>query len=169
MIEQKFTSAGTSINSRNLPAAFRRFAPRGKVLDWGCGRFYRHTHEFCLSHGATEYLAYDKFNISDNLNTYSLLYGFNVDTAYCCNVLNVIAEDDIVKDIIRTVCSRLAFGGVAIFQIYEGDKTGVGRQTKKDCYQRNMRTDDYLSFFLPLPARYKYDRYYNYIVVTLKK
>lgn len=169
MKNQKFTSAGTSINSRNLPSAFRRFAPLGRVLDWGCGRYSENTREYCLSRGASEYFPYDKFNLSDTLNDYSWIRGFNINTAYCCNVLNVIVEDDIIKDIIRIVCSRLAVGGCAIFQIYEGNKTGIGRETKKDCYQRNLKTEEYLPFFLCLPARYKYERHYNYIVVTLKK
>lgn len=168
MKKQEFTSKNTSINSRNLPTAFRRFHPLGKVLDWGCGRYYDNTEHYCISRGASAYYPYDKYNISSTLNNYTYTFGFNVDTAYCCNVLNVIAEDDIIKDIIRTVCSRLALRGTAIFQIYEGNRSGVGRETKKDCYQRNMKTEDYLPFFLCLPARFKYERHYNYIVVTCK-
>lgn len=168
MKKQKFTSAGTSINSRNLPRAFRRFAPLGRVLDYGCGRFWHNTESYCLDRGATAYFPFDPYNCSEGVSRETLESIDDINTAYCCNVLNVIAEDDIIMDIIQFVCSRLAIGGCAIFQIYEGNKSGIGRETKKDCYQRNLKSEEYLPFFLCLPARFKYERHYNYIIVTLK-
>lgn len=33
-----------------------------------------------------------------------------------------------------------------IFKIYEGDKSGNGKISKKDCYQRNEKTESYVSF-----------------------
>ena len=33
------------------------------------------------------------------------------------------------------------------FKIYEGNKSEVGKQTKKDCWQRNQKTKDYLQHF----------------------
>ena len=36
--------------------------------------------------------------------------------------------------------------GRIIIQIYEGDKSGIGRQTAKDCYQRNEKTEKYLGY-----------------------
>ena len=169
MKNQVCTSAGTSMNSRNLPSAFRRFQPVGTVLDWGCGKFYDKTRDFVLLHGATLYYPYDPYNIPGIENIRTLNYGFVVDTAYCCNVLNVIDSDDIVIDTIKSVCSRLALNGKAYFQIYEGNKSGVGSVTKNDCYQRNAKTEDYLYFFQFLPIRYKFERHSNYIVVIRRK
>lgn len=31
-----------------------------------------------------------------------------------------------------------------IFKIYEGDKSGIGKITKNDCYQRNEKTENYV-------------------------
>lgn len=36
--------------------------------------------------------------------------------------------------------------GVAFFKIYEGDKTGIGRPTKDDCYQQNKKAGWYKFF-----------------------
>lgn len=166
MKKQVCTSANTSINSNNLPSAFRRFKAVGTVLDWGCGKFYEKTRDFVLLHGASLYYPYDPFNAPAGENLRTLNYGFVCDTAFCCNVLNVIDSDDQVIETIKAVCNRLCIGGTAYFQIYEGNKSGVGSVSKVDCYQRNAKTADYLDFFRFLPDRYKFDRHSNYIIVT---
>lgn len=165
MNKQLCTSANTSVNSRNLPSAFRRFPAVGTVLDWGCGKFYEKTRDFVLLHGADRYFPYDPYNIPNIENLRTLNYGFVVDTAFCCNVLNVIDSDDVIIDTIRSICSRLALKGNAYFQIYEGNKSGVGSVTKTDCYQRNAKTEDYLFYFQYLPIRYRFVRQSNYIIV----
>ena len=169
MNKQVCTSANTSINSVNLPSAFRRFKAVGTVLDWGCGKYFDKTRDFVLSHGAYNYFPYDPFNAPVGENLRTLNYGFVCDTAFCCNVLNVIDSDDQVIETIKAVCNRLCVGGTAYFQIYEGNKSGVGSVTKKDCYQRNSKTDDYMFFFQFLPIRFKFERQSNYIIVTRRK
>ena len=106
MKKQEFTSMNTSINSKNLPAAFRKFKPLEgeRVLDYGCGRFWLNTSTYCIDRGVKMYLPYDKYNCSDNLNSAAMAYCelCFVDRVYCCNVLNVIKEDDIIQDIVYT-------------------------------------------------------------------
>jgi hypothetical protein len=34
--------------------------------------------------------------------------------------------------------------GFVFISVYEGSKTGIGRQTKKDCWQNNKRLAEYL-------------------------
>ena len=52
--------------------------------------------------------------------------------------------DAISRYIIREQpCNNKAF----FFKIHEGDRTGQGRQTKKDCWQRNQLTKDYINFW----------------------
>ena len=66
---------------------------------------------------------------------------------FCSNVLNVVDSDEVVAGIagFLTAC---AISGAAVFiTVYEGDKSGVGRPTKADCYQRNEKIADYLKYF----------------------
>lgn len=151
MKNQEFTSKNTSINSRNLPTAFRKFkpAPDERVLDYGCGRFWLNTASYCYDNGVRMYLPYDKYNCSDNLNASTLdwLKLSSADRVYCCNVLNVIKEDEIVQFVVDECLSALSSGGMAVFQIYSGNNSGVGSPTKNDCYQRNSKATAYKKFF----------------------
>ena len=113
-MKQEFTSKNTSINSRNLPSAFRKFGiTSGEVvLDYGCGRFWGHARDFCCTQGAELYLPFDKYNLRSSLNETSLEYAhrYGVDKIFCCNVLNVIKEDEIVQYIVDECLDNLSFG-----------------------------------------------------------
>ena len=45
--------------------------------------------------------------------------------------------------IIKQCYELISKGGVAYFQVYEGNKTGIGSRTR-DGYQTNMKKSDYL-------------------------
>lgn len=152
MKKQEFTSMNTSVNSRNLPTAFRKFRPEKHdiVLDYGCGKFWRDTEKYVLDRcECALYLPFDKYNCTSFYNEPSIEFAdeYGVDRVYCCNVLNVIKEDEIVQDIIDECLSFLRCGGVAVFQIYSGNNSGVGSPTKTDCYQRNCKAFAYGDFF----------------------
>lgn len=136
MAEQKYTSAGTSINSKKLPAIYNkvRFPTGSRILDYGCGRFIDHIKEKVESQGCT-YYPYDPYNLPENKLPNEMF-----DYAICSNVLNVIAEDNIVRDVIKTVVSH---SQKAYFTVYEGDGSGIGKITGKDSYQRNEKTNKY--------------------------
>ena len=130
---QRYTSAGTSINKNKLPAVFNKvvFNKGSSVLDYGCGRYIDHIRAKVTEQGC-KYYPYDPYNLpSSKLPEGEVTYGV------CSNVLNVIAEDNIMEDIIKTVCEK---SEIAYFTVYEGDKTGVGKATGKDSYQRNAKT-----------------------------
>ena len=130
---QRYTSAGTSINKNKLPAVFSKitFTKGSTVLDYGCGRYIDHIRAKVTEQGCENY-TYDPYNLpSSKLPEGEVTYGV------CSNVLNVIAEDNIMDDIIKTVCEK---SEIAYFTVYEGDKTGVGKATGKDSYQRNAKT-----------------------------
>lgn len=145
---QKFTSADTSINSAKLPKTFtfvKNWKPFSENLDYGGGKF----------DNATEYLAkfnvenfvYDPFNRTKEHNDKVLAhfqYGHGADTITCNNVLNVIDSIEEIKKVIRHCTQLLHPAGTAYFKIYEGDKSGQGKQTKQDCYQRNEKADAYI-------------------------
>ena len=59
------------------------------------------------------------------------------------NVLNVIDDDDMIRDI----CSKAARHKHFFITVYEGDKSGAGRRSKEDCYQRNEKIKSYVKFF----------------------
>lgn len=142
-MEQKHTSANTSINKTKLPAVYNNynFEYGSRVLDYGCGKYTDHIKEKMNKLGC-EWHGYDKYNQSDLVNNETETYmkmGF--DVGICANVLNVIDNIDTIKEIIKDVkdCCN-----IAVFSIYEGNKSGVGSETKKDCYQRNETIDDYV-------------------------
>ena len=133
-MEQKYTSANTSINSKKLPAIYRMVSGRinetEKVIDYGCGKYFD-------SYNLPEnYHGYDPYNRPEKseLNT-----KYNI--ALCSNVLNVIMEREARYNLLNTL-KNLA--DKVFITVYEGDKSGKGKTTKNDCYQLNRKRGDYI-------------------------
>ena len=151
---QTYTSSATSINSEKLPAVFRK-APLSAslVMDYGCGKYTDHIKAFVNS-GHRAYLPYDPYNQPDNLNAATativcnaMYRHFPVDVI-CSNVLNVIDDDETVQQIAHHVEEiATASGGTGYVTVYEGNRSGIGRQTGPDQYQRNEPLRNYLRFF----------------------
>lgn len=164
---QTYTSASTSINSTKLPAIYSRVSDTAyqwadKLLDYGCGRYIDHLIKYTAKHSAIPddryyhycwWYGYDRFNRDAAANAKALADFAESDNpftnrmVFCSNVLNVIDSDDVVKGItgFLTAC---AISGVAVMvTVYEGDKSGIGRPTKADCYQRNEKIAEYLKYF----------------------
>ena len=60
-------------------------------------------------------------------------------------MLNVVKEREVrVDEIITNIYDALKPGGVAYFDVYEGDKSSSGGQTGKDNYQLKRPVDGYL-------------------------
>lgn len=149
---QHFTSANTSVNGNKLPKIFKLAADflsdtieRKHVnLDFGGGKFDNAT-EYLAQRGVTN-LVYDPFNRSEEHNQKVLEQvkaRGGADTITCSNVLNVIDDNVTMYNVINQCAHLVARGGSVFFTVYEGDKSGIGRQTKKDCYQRNKPLSDY--------------------------
>ena len=141
-MKQNYTSAATSINSVKLPAVYSRLdlVPGESVLDYGCGRYVDHLRAAVSERGAT-WTGYDPFNYPTVLGDHEYF-----DLVICSNVLNVIDSDFVVDEILAELAWRTRDGGRCMISIYEGDKSGEGRPTKADCYQRNQKTRDYIDF-----------------------
>lgn len=137
---QTYTSAATSINSVKLPVVYRRIdiQPGDEILDYGCGRYVDHIREY-VHERLGMWDGYDPFNYPTDIPE-----DFRYDTVVCSNVLNVIDSDSVLHEIVGELARRLRKTGTCYISIYEGDKTGNGRPTKADCYQRNERTREYL-------------------------
>lgn len=152
---QTYTSAATSINAAKLPRIYNAITikPNDIIFDYGCGKYTDHIREALPE--STEYLAYDPFNQPYDVNTASIntLHAETEEgkpvTFICSNVLNVIDSDETISNIIRALEKTAARtpGSRILVTVYEGDRTGKGRETMKDCYQRNETTRAYLRFF----------------------
>lgn len=151
---QKYTSSATSINSSKLPAVYGKAhfsAPF--VLDYGCGKYTDHIADALHAQGR-ELFPYDPFNQPKEINLQTIermklsaLHRIPVDIV-CSNVLNVIDDDKTVQSIAEKL-EKFArdTGGSAYITVYEGDRSGNGRQTGSDQYQRNEPLRSYLRFF----------------------
>lgn len=137
---QTYTSAATSINSVKLPAVYRKVAiiPGERVLDYGCGKYVDHLREY-VEDRYGHWTGYDPFNYPTVISERD-----HFDVVICSNVLNVVDSDFVVDEILSQIVYRLKDTGRCYISIYEGDKSGEGRPTKADCYQRNQKTRDYL-------------------------
>lgn len=141
---QKYTSKNTSINSNKLPASTKkidwaRFQGQ-KVVDFGGGKF-DNLVDYLKFEYDIDLFVYDKYN-----RTWMECWAAatcNPSAVICNNLFNVIAENEVLTDCIRFLA---AFKVPVFISVYEGDKSGVGRATKKDCYQRNEK----LSTYIPL-------------------
>ena len=137
-MKQHYTSADTSINRNKLPAIYRKLSKRGilkgTVLDFGCGKYTAHSAEYCAENGA-DYHGVDKYNRTSDENLAEIVYcaTHGTDIVICSNVLNVIDSEEEIDIILKLLPG---FGRTYI-TVYEGDKTGKGKQTGKDQYQRN--------------------------------
>ena len=139
---QTITSAGTSI--RAVAAVFKKFKFKAgtRNADIGGGKYNDGT-EFMKTLGV-ENLVYDPYNrtYQHNLEVMRRIKDGQSDTVTVANVLNVIREDKPMDEVIAMAKMCVRPGGTVYFQIYEGDKSGVGKETIKG-YQRNAKAATY--------------------------
>lgn len=146
-VVQLYSSKDTSINRVSKIYKKIKFSDGLVVLDWGCGK-YNTSKEYVLSQNSTvTFLGYDPYNREDseNLEVLNYLKYKKADIIVCANVLNVIYEDSVIYNILFNLSNYSKTGSHIYIQIYEGDKSGIGRKTSRG-YQRNMRTKDYIEF-----------------------
>jgi len=147
---QKYTSASTSINKSKLPKGYTTVGKhfgwtKGTThLDIGGGRF-DNAIEHLATHGVNAHV-YDPYNRSEEHNTNALAKAGNgqADTVSLFNVLNVIDDPEHHTSALQLAHSSLKPKGKLFVGVYEGDKSGKGKQTGKDSYQRNEKIDAYL-------------------------
>lgn len=139
-MKQKYSSAGTSINKYKVPALFKKVDFKGINTNYDCGGGkYDTATEYLKTIGVINHIV-DKYNRS---NEWNKKHDIICDSATCSNVLNVVAEREIRKQIITDCFNHCKI--FTAFYIYEGNKTNIGRKTKNDCWQNNFTTDKYIS------------------------
>ena len=144
-MKQSVTSANTSINSKRLPAIYGKIHLNegDRVLDYGCGRYMEHLTRYCLENHA-ELFPFDPYNISEQVNreTREELENRPATIGIMSNVINVIDSDEAIREAIKDALSLIS--GKLYITVYEGDRTGHGKYTSNDSFQRNMKRKEYV-------------------------
>lgn len=139
---QIHTSKNTSVNHTKIPYIvnhidWRRFIG-GRCLDYGSGKLNPNTY-YAINGMGIQYLPYDPYWLDEKTNNKAMnLYPTLV---ICSNVLNVIDDNETMHHIHQYI------KGLKVpyfIKIHEGDSSFISRETKKDCYQRNLPTEEYL-------------------------
>lgn len=145
---QTYTSANTSVNSKRLPAIYKKidwnkiknYYGDLVVLDIGAGKYTQHIKEYIESKGG-EYIPYDPYNLSPADNLYASANFDRANVIICSNVFNVIKETDVIYDLHEMITK---YNVPYFISVYEGDRSWIGHETKKGCWQRNETIDAYL-------------------------
>lgn len=141
---QNITSKNTALNQ--VASTFKAFNfDNCLVLDYGCGKGM--SKEFCeKTYNNCKVFLYDPYHNFDELDSFLRQCKESANNVITCNnVLNVL-QDNILESVIThiaVIANRHKCD--VIFKIYEGDKSGKGKESKKDCYQRNEKTESYVT------------------------
>lgn len=146
---QTISSAATSV--RTISAAYTNkntamYLRDRVVLDYGCGRYNDAERYAREKLHVREWYGFDPYNRTAEQNdacwTGLQEYGNAAETTILSNVLNVIQDlDDRMNTILDAMSHTIR---TLIVKIYEGNKTGVGRQTRSDSWQENRAAATYI-------------------------
>lgn len=153
---QQITSAATSINSKKVPRLFglvKDWKPGTHNLDFGGGRYDTAT-TYLAARGVTNHI-YDPYNRSQEENR-AALDCYDYDTCTISNVLCVIKSHKARVEALTDTFFRVKDGGKIYITVYEGDKSRVGRETKKDCWQNNQPLSTYYEEIDHLISRFNW-------------
>lgn len=143
-MNQKYTSADTSI--RQVCAIYKQtqFRQGSTVLDYGGGK-YDDGVEYMKRQRGVEVRVYDPYNRTPAHNNEVAEWAMKraPDYIVCANVLNVIAEYEVIEQVLHNIRYLADAHTIVRFSVYEGDRTGVGKATSKG-WQNNHPTRDYL-------------------------
>lgn len=141
---QNHTSKNTSINKEQFPRIYTHInwehLKGMRLLDYGCGRYTEHIRKLMWRYDI-EWYGYDPYWQIDSLNEEAL--HCEPQIVVCSNVFNILDNyRDVVRihDFIRYHLLPTFF----FFTVYEGDRSGVGKESKADCWQRNEPLEKYL-------------------------
>lgn len=165
-MKQTFTSRQTSINSAKAPAIYGmkkaiEIMKDKYVIDIGGGR-YDTAVEVAKKYNA-DVSIYDPFNRSVEHNR--MVLGGVYDVAVISNVLNVIDNKDARADVLRCAAS---LAETLLITVYEGDRSGKGKQTGVDSWQENRCTFDYVDEIRNVLGLYDVIRCGKLIIATFK-
>ena len=138
------SSKNTSINSKRVPAIFKKIDwinHGGKInVDIGGGK-YNTAVEYLKQFDVTN-IIFDPYNRSteENIKAICDVVIYGAESATISNVLNVIPRKDKRIALLKTA---KRWANIVFISVYEGDKSGIGKETKKDCWQENRKLREY--------------------------
>jgi len=129
-----------------VPRVFKKmvFKPGSVNVDIGGGRFETATEYLHSKH--VHNFVWDKYNrsLEHNAKIYTMVIETGcADTATLSNVLNVIKERKYRLEALKLAAEAVGKGGTVYITVYEGDRSGKGKETTKG-YQMNRKLKDYL-------------------------
>lgn len=138
------TSKNTSINSKKVPAIFKKieWINHGETINVDIGGGKYDTAVEYLKQFGIKNIIFDPYNRSmgENIKTICDVVMYGAESATISNVLNVIPQRGKRIDLLK---KAKRWANVVFISVYEGDKSGVGRKTKKDCWQENRKLKEY--------------------------
>ena len=165
---QKHSSKNTSVNTAKLPVVYSKvdwgryasLASNYHIVDIGCGRIetQKLIQDKLKRHKIHNFYPMDPYHeciVDPNIVKQCVNNQINNKVIICSNVLNVIDNDDTLLSLIKSLCDMIVIQLIdgtyrmnpCYITVYEGDKSGIGRETKEDCWQRNERLSAYLKMF----------------------
>lgn len=138
-VTQKYSSAKTSLNQVSKGHKLIKWKPGTVNIDWGGGKSNKGTEYLLDEHNVINFV-YDPFNRSAAENAKALKS--SPDTLTNHNVMNVIAEDEVIIEMMKE-WKKLKTVKTIYITVYVGNGKGIGKPTSKG-YQRNQKLIEYL-------------------------
>jgi len=146
-MKQKYSGANTSVNHTKPPAIVKLVTKidgwrMGSInVDFGCGAHPEIMSEILYrEHGVYNMPVDPHWGFDPDIKLLNIIGAGSVTIS---NVLNVIKEKKLRLNLLRQakkIRARLNY-----ITVYEGDKSGKGRETKPDCWQENRKTESYMN------------------------
>lgn len=143
--KQEYTSEDTS--RKIIPFLFKKIDwPKLDIkynFDVGGGRYNLAT-DYLAKFGITNLVYEPSRGKEHNMKVFKILREVGLsDSATIANVLNVIKEQRIRKNVLLLAKRWVKPNGKVFIQVYEGDGSSVDKQTTQNSYQLNRKTKDY--------------------------
>lgn len=143
--KQEYSSQDTS--RKIIPHLFKKINwPKLGIqynFDVGGGK-YNLTTDYLATFGITNFVYEPSRGKEHNMNVFRKLKEVGLaDSTTIANVLNVIKEPKIRKNVLLLAKRWIKPNGKVFIQVYEGDGSGVDKQTTQNSYQLNRKTKDY--------------------------
>lgn len=155
-MEKVITSKNTSINKDKVPAIYSTLAKHGfcgtHIFDVGCGKYTKHIKEFAKENCICTYWhGFDPYNQSREHNekvtaiAYEelLALDMNPNMFVSSNVLNVIKGSNGQREYLVSIFRMMKDIDECYITVYEGNRSGIGKITRKDCWQENKKLKEY--------------------------
>lgn len=158
-MEKVITSKNTSINKDKVPAIYAKLKKCNvygtHLFDVGCGKYVQHIRSYAKGYGiCTHWHGFDPYNRTKKINDRVTEFAFeekyraygdlNPNVFVSSNVLNVIKGEGRQREYLQSIFRMMKNIDECYITVYEGNRSGIGKVTKKDCWQENRKLKSYL-------------------------